>query len=203
MIGIGAPIAIPVVRHPGWLQSDRTLAPARFGGPPRIGSAPSDPGSKHRLVEYRVRPARITDVDRLVALSGDRMGHRVPGQLDAADVLRQLVFLPHASVIVAEQRREIAGGAVLAIRPSVRAGGYVGTIDLLVTDPDSDVDAVTDLLIEEAVRSAANKGCASVEVPQPEDPAERARWERLGFSPQDQRLGRPVALRGDAGQGRG
>jgi len=131
------------------------------------------------------------------------MGHRVPGQLDAADVLRQLVFLPHASVIVAEQRREIAGGAVLAIRPSVRAGGYVGTIDLLVTDPDSDVDAVTDLLIEEAVRSAANKGCASVEVPQPEDPAERARWERLGFSPQDQRLGRPVALRGDAGQGRG
>jgi hypothetical protein len=133
-------------------------------------------------------------------MSGERMRHRVPGQLDAADVLRQLVFLPHASVIVAEQRRDIAGGAVLAIRPSVRAGGYVGTIDLLVTDPDSDVDAVTDLLIEEAVRSAANKGCASVEAPQPDDPAERARWERLGFSPQDQRLGRPVALPGLAGQ---
>ena len=131
------------------------------------------------------------------------MGNRVPGQLDAADVLRQLVFLPHASVLVAEQRREIAGGAVLAIRPSVRAGGYVGTIDLLVTDPESDVDAVTDLLIEEAVRSAANKGCASVEAPQPDDPAERARWERLGFSPQDQRLGRPVALPGVAGRSRG
>jgi hypothetical protein len=151
-------------------------------------------------VEYRVRAARITDVDRLVALSGDRMGNRAPGQPDAADILRQLVFLPHASVLVAEQRRAIAGGAVLAIRPSVRAGGYVGTIDLLVADPDSDVDAVMDLLIEESVRSAANKGCASVEAPQPDDPAERARWERLGFRPQDQRLGRPVALTGAAGQ---
>jgi hypothetical protein len=154
-------------------------------------------------VEYRVRPARITDVDRLVALSGDRIGQRVPGRLDAADVLRQLVFLPHASVFVVEERRDLAGGAVLAIRPSVRAGGYVGTIDLLVTDPESDVDAVTDLLIEESVRSAANKGCASVEAPQPDDPAERARWERLGFSPQDLRLGRPVALPGAAGSGRG
>jgi len=151
-------------------------------------------------VEYRVRPARITDVDRLVALSGSRLGDRAPGQLDAADVLRQLVFLPHASVIVAEQRRELAGGAVLAIRPSVRAGGYVGTIDLLVVDPGADVDEVTDLLIEEAVRSAANKGCATVEAPQPSAIRERARWERLGFTPQDRRLARSVAAAGTAGR---
>ena len=43
-----------------------------------------------------------------------------------------------------------------------------------------DVDEVTELLVEEAVRSAANKGCASVEAPQPDDPAERARWEDAG-----------------------
>ena len=73
------------------------------------------------------------------------------------------------------------GGAVLAIRPSVRAGGYVGTIDLLVVDPASEPDAVSDSLIEECLRSAANKGCASVEAPQPDDPAEHARWERQGF----------------------
>jgi hypothetical protein len=141
-------------------------------------------------VEYRVRAARITDVDRLVALSGGQVSGRVPGKLDPADVLRQLVFLPHASVFVAERRREIAGGAVLAIRPSVRAGGYVGTIDLLVVDPAVDVDEVTELLIEEAVRSAANKGCATVEAPQPDGPAEQARWARLGFTPQDTRLAR-------------
>jgi hypothetical protein len=151
-------------------------------------------------VEYRVRAARITDVDKLVALSGGRLHDRVPGQLDAADVLRQLVFLPHASVLVAERRREVVGGAVLAIRPSVRAGGYVGAIDLLVVDPDADVDAVTDLLVEESVRSASNKGCASVEAPQPDDPADRAHWERLGFAPQDQRLERTVAAAGTAGR---
>lgn len=152
--------------------------------------APFDPGSTYRLVEYRVRAARITDVDRLVALSGGRLGSRAPGQLDAADVLRQLVFLPHASVLVAERRREIVGGAVLAIRPSVRAGGYVGTIDLLVVDPEAEVDAVTELLVEEAVRSAANKGCATVEAPQPDEPAEQAQWARLGFAPLDTRLAR-------------
>jgi hypothetical protein len=141
-------------------------------------------------VEYRVRAARITDVDRLVALSGGRVGGRGHGQLDAADVLRQLVFLPHASVLVAERRRELVGGAVLAIRPSVRAGGYVGTIDLLVVDPTAEVDVVTELLVEEAVRSAANKGCASVEAPQPDEPGEQAHWARLGFEPQDTRLAR-------------
>jgi GNAT superfamily N-acetyltransferase len=151
-------------------------------------------------VEYRVRAARITDVDRLVALSGDRLGGRVPGQLDAADILRQLVFLPHASVLVAERRREIVGGAVLAIRPSVRAGGYVGTIDLLVVHPEAELDVVTELLVEEAVRSAANKGCATVEAPQPDGPADRARWERLGFKPGDRRLSRAVAAAGTTGR---
>jgi GNAT superfamily N-acetyltransferase len=149
-------------------------------------------------VEYRVRAARITDVDRLVALSGDRLGGRAPGQLDAADILRQLVFLPHASVLVAERRRELVGGAVLAIRPSVRAGGYVGTIDLLVVDPEVEADAVIELLVEEAVRSAANKGCATVEA-QPDRPADRARWEALGFKPLDRRLGRAVATAGSTG----
>jgi len=112
--------------------------------------------------------------------------------LDAADMLRQLVFLPHASVIVAERRRDIVGGAVLAIRPSVRVGGYVGTIDFLVVDPTADADSVTEVLIEEALRSAANKGCLSVEVPQPADPAERIRWQDRGFEELGPVLGRAV-----------
>ena len=95
-------------------------------------------------MEYRVRAARITDIEALVALSGDRLGDGASGPLGAADLMRQLVFLPHATVLVAERRRDIVGGAVLAIRPSVRAGGYVGTIDLLVVDPASEPDAVSD-----------------------------------------------------------
>jgi hypothetical protein len=144
-------------------------------------------------VDYTVRAARITDIDRLVALSGDRLGPSVSGQPAPADLLRQLVFLPHATILVAERRRDILGGAVLAIRPSVRAGGYIGTIDLLVVDPTTDVDDVTDGLIEEAIRSATNKGCAWVEAPQPSDSTERARWERHGFTDQGPHLGRVAA----------
>jgi hypothetical protein len=39
-----------------------------------------------------------------------------------------------------------------------------------------------DALIEELVRSASNKGCTVVEAVRPDDPAERTRWERHGFS---------------------
>jgi hypothetical protein len=132
-------------------------------------------------VEYQVRAARITDIDRIVALAGDGSLGRDQGPLRAADLLRQLVYLPQASVLVAELRREVVGSAVLVLRPSVRAGGYVGTIDLLVVGPDHDADRVTTALIEELIRSAANKGCTVVEVARPADPAVRSGWERHGF----------------------
>jgi acetyltransferase (GNAT) family protein len=152
-------------------------------------------------VDYTVRAARITDIDKFVVLSGEQIGARGSGTaLDAADMLRQLVYLPHASIIVAERRREIVGGAVLAIRPSVRAGGYVGSIDLLVVAPGADADQVTELLLADALRSAANKGCASVEAPRPEDPTERARWEERGFTELGPRMGRTLAPAGAGGR---
>jgi hypothetical protein len=133
-------------------------------------------------LEYLVRSARITDIDRIVALAGDWSLARDRSPLQAADLLRQLVYLPQASVLVAELRRDVIGAGVLVLRPSVRAGGYIGTIDLLVVGPDHDVDRVTAAIVEELIRSATNKGCTIVEVAQPSDPAERASWERLGFS---------------------
>jgi len=147
-------------------------------------------------LEYLVRAARITDIDRLVALCDEplralRAGD-VASTLDAADLLRQLVFLPQATILVVELRKEIIGGAVLALRPSVRAGGFVGTVDLLVVDPRHDADPVTDVLIEEILRSAKNKGCVAVEASRPADPTERARWERLGFAAADPRIERRV-----------
>jgi hypothetical protein len=143
-------------------------------------------------VEYTVRSARITDIEALVALSGDRLGDRTSDPHGAADVLRQLVFLPHATVLVADSKRAVIGGAVLAIRPSVRAGGFVGTIDLLVVDPTGEPDAVSASLIEECLRSASNKGCASVEAPPPDDPAEHERFVRQGFVDEQPVLRRAV-----------
>jgi predicted N-acetyltransferase YhbS len=133
-------------------------------------------------VEYLVRAARITDVDRLVALSRESLhlsGGR--GPLVAADLLRQLVYLPQASIVVAEEGRELVGGAVLALRPSVRAGGFVGTVDLLMVDSHRDVDRVTEVLIEELLRSARNKGCTVVEAVRPDSSDELERWNRHGF----------------------
>ncbi len=116
----------------------------------------------------------------------------------AADLLRQLVYLPQASILVAEEGRELVGGAVLALRPSVRAGGYVGTVDLLMVDPQHDVEGVTGALLEEVLRSARNKGCTVVEAARPEDPEERDRWNRQGFIEAEPLLQRPVAARAAA-----
>jgi len=150
-------------------------------------------------VEYLVRTARITDIERLVALSDGKIrSSSSGGTLDSGDLLRQLVYLPQASIFVAEARREVVGGAVLALRPSVRAGGFVGAVDLLVVDPDHDADRVTDALLEEVIRSAQNKGCSIVEAALPEDAAERTRWERHGFTETGPRTERQVAAVGAA-----
>jgi predicted N-acetyltransferase YhbS len=148
-------------------------------------------------VEYLVRAARITDIERLSTLGATVLGASgQAGPLNAGDLLRQLVYLPHASVFVAEARREVVGGSVLVLRPSVVAGGYVGTVDLLVVDPAHDADRVAEALLEETLRSASNKGCTVVEAAQPDDAADRARFEHLGFRPAGPLLRRSVAAVG-------
>lgn len=132
-------------------------------------------------MEYQVRAARITDVERIVALVAASAPAAAAATLDAADLLRQLVYLPQASVVIAETLRTTAGVAVLALRPSIRASGYVGTIDLLVVDRHHDGDRVTGLLLEELLRSARNKGCTVVEATAPADGDAPEAWERLGF----------------------
>ncbi len=145
-------------------------------------------------MEYLVRQARITDIDRLAAIGRASIRDAGSGTLDAADLLRQLVYLPNASLLVAESRRVLVGGALLVLRPSVTAGGYVGTIDFLVVGPGHDADRVTDVLLEELLRSAGNKGCATVEMAQPSDPADLTRLERAGFAVAGPVLRRPLAV---------
>jgi GNAT superfamily N-acetyltransferase len=150
-------------------------------------------------VEYLVRAARVTDIDRLVALSDASMRpERGESPLGAADLLRQLVYLPQASIFVAEARRTVVGGAILALRPSVQAGGYVGTVDLLVVDPAYDTDRISEALMEELLRSAANKGCTVVEAVQPDDPSILARWQGMGFAPASPLIQRTVTAAGVA-----
>jgi hypothetical protein len=150
-------------------------------------------------VEYLVRAARVTDIDRLVALGGAAIdSDRGSSPLGAADLLRQLVYLPQASIFVAEAQRFVVGGAVLALRPSVVAGGYVGTIDLLVVDADHDTDRITAALLEELIRSASNKGCTVIEAVLPDGPDAGARWAAQGFIGAGPRIQRNVAAAGTA-----
>ncbi len=134
-------------------------------------------------MEYLVRQARITDVDRFYALCAEKGA--VPGgdsPIDAIGLLRQLVYLPNASVALVEGNRQLAGGAVLGLRPSVKSGGFVGTVDVLVVASGHDGEKVADLLIEEMLHSARRKGCTSVEVMLTQDTEFYSNWQGHGFA---------------------
>jgi N-acetylglutamate synthase-like GNAT family acetyltransferase len=115
-------------------------------------------------VELQVRNARVTDVEGITTLLErvDQLDDPVSGSAD--DLLRQLVYLPHATVVVACHGRRVVGAALLALRPSVRHGGMVGTLDLLAVDPESTDETIANALLGQIVRSARNKGCVQIEV---------------------------------------
>jgi ribosomal protein S18 acetylase RimI-like enzyme len=147
-------------------------------------------------VEYQIRDARITDVERISALYEATVGPRTGpdrSPLGGGDLLRQLVYLPQAVVLVADARRMIVGAVVLALRPSVRHGGFVATFDLLAVDEGYERSGVIEALVGQALRSARNKGCVVVEAAQPDDPDERALLKGYGFTQAPQLLERELA----------
>jgi ribosomal protein S18 acetylase RimI-like enzyme len=147
-----------------------------------------------RALEFQVRDARLTDIERISALieRTDSSWDSVElGQ--AADLLRQLVYLPNAAVLVAVENKPVVGVAVLALRPSVAARGLVGALDLLTVEAGSGADEIVAALLREVIRSARNKGCRELEVTHSDDLAEQARWEKLGFRAAGQRLVYPLA----------
>jgi hypothetical protein len=153
-------------------------------------------------VDYLVRQARITDVDQLYALCVDMGASPDNGSpMDALGLLRQLVYIPNASVVVAEAGRQIVGGAVLGLRPSVKSGGFVGTVDVLVVANGHSVEKVAEGLITEIMLSARRKGCTAVEVALPENGALRASWLRHGFTASQTHLYKAeVPVRAPAGR---
>jgi N-acetylglutamate synthase-like GNAT family acetyltransferase len=144
-------------------------------------------------VEVQLRDARLTDIDRVINLLERADQRWTLEQLnDAADVLRQMVYLPNTSLLVALDGRMLVGVAVLALRPSVVAGGLVGAVDLLVVEPGHENEGVVEALLNELIRSARNKGCVVLEGNIPVEPAELARWEAVGFAEAGPRLRCPL-----------
>ena len=146
-------------------------------------------------MEVHVRSARLTDLDAAVRI----LAHddRDTDRRDDVDYLRTLLFVPSATVLVAELERRVVGVGVLAIRPSVRSGPYVGILDELGIAKAPTLDAaerrgVADAIVEHLATSARNKGCTRVEVTEPLASAEPPLWKRLGFASRGRTLGRTI-----------
>ena len=138
------------------------------------------------VVASRVRDARVTDVGPITALL-EGQGLRGSEIAQVADLLRTMVYQPNATVLVATEGREMLGVCVLALRPSINEGGLVGTIDLLIVDRDRGGVMAARELLDEAMRSARNKGCVVVEAGLLSDPPGPERWAAHGFEPAAQR----------------
>lgn len=155
-------------------------------------------------VEYHVRSARLTDVDAAMRIILRAAPDPVEQRKDA-DRLRSMLFLPAATVIVAEVERQLLGVGVLSIRPSVRPGSFVGVIDelgLAVQDRaaaealgEAGVPGRMEIggsILEHLVTSARNKGCTRVEVTDPLASAEPAVLASAGFERRGVLLSRAI-----------
>ena len=144
-------------------------------------------------MEVQLRDARLTDIDRVTNLIERADDSWSTEQLTAAaDILRQMVYLPNTSLLVALDGRNLVGVAVLALRTSVSAGGLIGAVDLLAVEPGTENEGVVEAMLHELIRSARNKGCVVLEGAVPTEPAELTRWEAAGFSEAGPRLRCPL-----------
>ena len=148
-------------------------------------------------MEVHVRSARHTDLDAAVRLLASGEPEEMDGRRDATDYLRNLLFVPSATIVVAEEERRVVGVGVLAIRPSVRSGPFVGVIDEIGTAQPPTLDAAdgrraADEIVEHLATSARNKGCTRVEVAEPLASAEPSLWKRHRFASRGRTLGRPL-----------
>ena len=146
-------------------------------------------------MEVHVRNARPTDLDAAVRLISTGAADPAAGHGDA-DFLRSLLYVPSATVVVAEAERQVVGVGVLSIRPSVRSGPFVGVIDELGL-AGAKLDAAGrrdagDAIVEHLAASARNKGCTRVEASEPLASAEPSRWKRLGFASRGRTLSRQL-----------
>lgn len=143
-------------------------------------------------VEFIVRSARLTDIDAAIRVLA-RSAHWSGAGRDDADRLRSLLYIPAATVVVAEREHRIVGAGVLSIRPAVRSGPFVGCIDELgattgtndARDDEPDAPLRTEIgrsIIEQLVTSARNKGCSRVEVVDPLASAEAPLLNAAGFA---------------------
>ncbi len=155
-------------------------------------------------MEYHVRSARLTDIDPAIRILMQDAPHDEEMWRDGSERLRSLLYLPSATVVVAEAERQLLGVGVLSIRPSVRSGPFVGLVDELATSGPDTAPTPADgddaplrerigcSILEQLVASARNKGCTRVDVTDPLASAEPSLLEQAGFARRGALLSRAV-----------
>lgn len=148
-------------------------------------------------MEVHVRSARLTDLAASMRILAREATDLEAERGDGADYLRNLLFVPSATIVVAEAEQQVVGIGVLAIRPSVRSGPFVGVIDEMGVTRERTLDATDRLkvageIVEHLAASARNKGCTRVEVAEPLASAEPTLWKRNGFASRGRMLSRAI-----------
>ena len=152
-----------------WLATPRGATDRAVDGRLPIGDGRASRTSRRLArgvsarVEYLIRPARITDIERLVALArrlasgrprrGGSMDSARPAPTAGLPARRRASSSPRPGARSSEARSSPSA------RPSAPAASSAPSTSLVV-DPDHDADRVTDALLEEILRSARNKGCS-------------------------------------------
>ncbi len=155
-------------------------------------------------MEVHVRIARLTDIDAAASLLVTDVDAGAERR-KRADHLRTMLFVPAATVLVAESAGRMLGVGVLSIRPSIAPGPFIGVIDTMTTVADGGVSgsetrgagtsarsAIAGSILEQLVISARNKGCARIDVADPLAASGRPLFARAGFERQGALLSRAI-----------
>lgn len=122
-----------------------------------------------------IRPARIADVDGVLALE-----RHFPGDRMSRAALRRLLRSPSARLWVAQTRRPaVIAGAIILL---TRANSGVARIYSLVVDPELRGFGLGRRLVGTAERAARSAGLSTMSLEVREDnAAARALYARLGY----------------------
>ena len=167
-------------------------------GPGRPAARRCESLLREAFVEVHVRSARLTDLDTAVPPRGARRSGTDPASsaTTLTDFLRTLLFVPSATVVVAEAR-PAGGGHGGPLHPALGAIGSLRRHHRRAGDRAATgagrrrtADALPTRLVEHLATSARNKGCTRVEVSEPLASAEPSLWKRLRFASRGRTLGR-------------
>jgi ribosomal protein S18 acetylase RimI-like enzyme len=141
--------------------------------------------------EVKIREARPGDAKAVLDLLPP-LGYEVPddGMGRFLDAFANAVRHPEVTVYVATDGMKVVGFATVSLRPQVRLGGRLASVDELVVHQDYRGRGVGSRLLDTAVDRARQMRCVRVEVEtrRSRESYQRGFYARRGFTEADSAL---------------